>query len=127
MKSIESRLPIYSVKSLDDQLDDSLVEERLVGSLSSTFGILALLLTCIGLYGLMAYTVNRRTGEIGIRMALGAQRSRIARMILRETFLLVLCGLVIGVPAALLASRLIAAQLFGLKPGDPSHFWLRAP
>jgi predicted permease len=122
VKSIESRLPIYSVKSLDDQLDDSLVEERLVGSLSSTFGMLALLLTCIGLYGLMAYTVNRRTGEIGIRMALGAQRSRIARMILRETFVLVLCGLVIGVPAALLASRLIAAQLFGLKPGDPLTF-----
>jgi ABC-type antimicrobial peptide transport system permease subunit len=122
VKSIDERLPVYAVKSLSDQLDDSLVEERLVGSLSSTFGFLALLLTCVGLYGLMAYTVNRRTGEIGIRMALGAQRGRIAAMVLRETLLLVSLGMVAGVPAAFFASRLIASQLFGLKPGDPVTF-----
>lgn len=118
VKTIDIHLPIYSVRSLEDQFDDSLVEERLVASLSSTFGILALLLTSVGLYGLMAYTVNRRTGEIGIRMALGAERSRIALMVLRETFLLVVCGLAMGVPLAVLASRLIASQLFGLKSGD---------
>jgi predicted permease len=122
VKSIDERLPVYAVKSLSDQLDDSLVEERLVGSLSSTFGFLALLLTCVGLYGLMAYTVNRRTGEIGTRMALGAQRGRIAAMVLRETLLLVSLGMVAGVPAAFFASRLIASQLFGLKPGDPVTF-----
>jgi predicted permease len=122
VKDIDSRLPVYSVKSLADQLDDSLVEERLVASLSSLFGVLALLLTCVGLYGLLAYTVNRRTSEIGIRMALGAERGRIAWMILRETLLLVACGLAIGVPAAVFVSRLIATQLFGLKPGDPVTF-----
>jgi predicted permease len=118
VKAIDVHLPVYSVKSLGNQLDDSLVEERLVASLSSTFGFLALVLTSVGLYGLMAYAVNRRTGEIGIRMALGAERGTIARMVLRETFLLVACGLAIGVPAAVFASRLIASQLFGLKPGD---------
>jgi ABC-type antimicrobial peptide transport system permease subunit len=100
-------------------LDDSLVEERLVASLSGIFGVLALLLACIGLYGLMAYAVNRRTGEIGLRMALGAERARIAGMIVRETLLLAGCGLVIGVPVAAFASRLMASQLFGVKPGDP--------
>jgi predicted permease len=122
VKTIDTRLPVYAVKSLSGQLDDSLVEERLVASLSGIFGLLALLLTCVGLYGLMAYTVNRRTGEIGIRMALGAQRGTIARMVLRETLLLVACGLALGVPAALFASRLVASQLFGLKPGDPVTF-----
>jgi predicted permease len=121
-KAIDNRLPIYSVKSLSDQVDDSLVEERLVASLSGLFGLLALLLTCVGLYGLMAYTVNRRTGEIGIRMALGAERGRIAWMVLRETLLLVVCGLAIGVPAAALVSRWIGSQLFGLHPGDPTTF-----
>jgi ABC-type antimicrobial peptide transport system permease subunit len=122
VKDIDSHLPVYSVKSLADQLDDSLVEERLVASLSSLFGVLALLLTCVGLYGLLAYTVNRRTSEIGIRMALGAERSRIAWMILRETLLLVVCGLAIGVPVAVFVSRTIASQLFGLKSGDPVTF-----
>ncbi len=122
VRAIDGRLPVYSVKSLGNQLDDSLVEERLVASLSSLFGILALLLTCVGLYGLMAYTVNRRTGEIGIRMALGAERGRIARMVLRETLLLVLCGLAIGIPAAVFAARLITSQLFGLNSNDPITF-----
>jgi predicted permease len=122
VRAIDDRLPVYSVKSLGNQFDNSIVEERLVASLSSLFGILALLLTCVGLYGLMAYTVNRRTGEIGIRMALGAERGRIARMILRETLLLVLGGLAIGIPAAVFAARLIASQLFGLNSGDPITF-----
>jgi predicted permease len=122
VSDIDRRLPVYAVKTLDSQLDDVLVQERLVASLSALFGLLALLLTCVGLYGLMAYTVNRRTGEIGIRMALGAERGRIVRMILGETLLLIGCGLLIGVPAAALASRLIASQLFGLKPGDPITF-----
>jgi ABC-type antimicrobial peptide transport system permease subunit len=90
--------------------------------LSEIFGVLALLLTCVGLYGLMAYTVNRRTGEIGIRMALGAKRARIGRMVFGETLLLLTCGLAIGVPVAVFASHLIASQLFGLKPGDPVTF-----
>jgi predicted permease len=119
VKSIDSRLPVYSIKTLDNQLDDSLVQERLVATLSDLFGVLALVLTCVGLYGLMAYMVSRRTTEIGVRMALGAERGQIARMIIGETLLLVGCGLAIGIPAAALASRLLASQLFELRPGDP--------
>lgn len=122
VKAINGRLPVYSVKTLSNQLDDSLVQERLVASLSELFGLLALLLTCIGLYGLMAYTIQRRTVEIGIRMALGARRGRIVHMVLRETMLLIACGLALGLPVAALASRLLAGQLFGLKPMDPITF-----
>lgn len=120
MGRIDGRMPLFDIQTLSDQVDKSLVEERLIASLSTVFGTLAVALACIGLYGLMAYAVNRRTNEIGIRMALGAQRGQVARMVLRETFLLVSAGLAIGVPAAVLASRLISAELYGLKPGDPA-------
>jgi predicted permease len=119
VKATDGRLPVFDLKTLSNQLDDSLVQERLVASLSSTFGLLALLLASVGLYGLMAYAVNRRTNEIGIRMALGAKPAQIAGMVLRETLLLVSLGLVIGIPAAMMASRLIASELFGLEPSDP--------
>jgi predicted permease len=122
VKSIEPRLPIFDTKTLAAQVDESLVQEQLVGSLSELFAILALLLTCVGLYGLMAYMVTRRAGEIGIRMALGAQRAQITLLILRETLLLVIGGLAIGLPAAALASRLITSELFGLAPWDPFTF-----
>ena len=122
VRAIDPRVPVYSVKTLDVQLKDSLVQERLVGSLSGLFGILALLITCVGLYGLMTYTVSRRTGEIGIRMALGADRDRVARMVLRETLLLVTGGVAVGLPAGVLASRLIASQLFQIEPWDPGTF-----
>jgi predicted lysophospholipase L1 biosynthesis ABC-type transport system permease subunit len=116
VQAIDRHLPVHSGKSLGEQLDDSLVEEWLVASLSGIFWPLG---TCVGLYGLMAYTVNRRTAEIGIRMALGAKRARIARMVLGEMTLLLSCGLAIGVPVAIFASHMIRSQLFGVKPGDP--------
>jgi ABC-type antimicrobial peptide transport system permease subunit len=119
VSAIDNKLPLFDVRTQAEQIEQTLFQERITSRLSSFFALLALLLACVGLYGLMSYTVNRRTSEIGIRMALGAERSRIARMVLRESLLLVLCGLLIGVPAASLASRLIASQLFGLKPGDP--------
>jgi predicted permease len=122
VRALDPRLPVDSVKTLDVQLNDSLVQERLVGSLSGLFATLALLLTSVGLYGLMAYTVHRRTSEIGIRMALGADRVRVARMVLRETLLLVVGGLAVGLPGAVFASHLIASQLFGIKPWDPITF-----
>jgi ABC-type antimicrobial peptide transport system permease subunit len=122
VRALDPRLPVDSVKTLDVQLNDSLVQERLVGSLSGLFATLALLLTSIGLYGLMAYTVHRRTCEIGIRMALGADRVRIARMVLSETLLLVVGGLAVGLPGAVFASHLIASQLFQIKPWDPITF-----
>jgi ABC-type antimicrobial peptide transport system permease subunit len=87
--------------------------------LSGFLGALALLIACIGLYGLTSYTVTRRTNEIGIRMALGAQRGHVLWLIMRQTLLLVLIGTAIGVPAALAAGRLIASMLYGLTPTDP--------
>jgi ABC-type antimicrobial peptide transport system permease subunit len=107
------------VKTLELQTRDSLVKERLIATLSTLFGSLAVLLACIGLYGTIAYGVIRRTREIGVRMALGAERARILRMVLRESMILAALGIVIGIPAALAASRLVAGMLYGLKPTDP--------
>jgi predicted permease len=115
----DSRLPVFDVRTLSEQMDESLLEERLVASLSSLFGALAVLLACVGLYGLMMYAVNRRTNEIGIRMALGAERRQIARMILRETVLMVAAGLAIGIPASFGLSKFIQSELYGLQPHDP--------
>jgi predicted permease len=117
--AIDSRIPILSSSTLIQTVNQSFVQERLVASLTSLFGVLALLLAAIGLYGLMAYTVTRRTNEIGIRMALGAQRGNVLGMVLEETFVLVAIGLAIGVPASVVASRLISSELYGLTPGDP--------
>ncbi len=119
INQIDDKLPIFGVVTLDEQLHSNLDQERLIAQLVSFFGALALILACIGLYGVMAHGVARRTNEIGIRMALGARGGNIAWMILRETLYLVLAGLVIGVPAALIGAKLISAQLFGLKPTDP--------
>ena len=119
INQIDDKLPIFGVTTLDAQLHQNLDQERLIAQLVSFFGALALILACIGLYGVMAHGVARRTNEIGIRMALGARGGNIAWMVLRETLYLVLAGLVIGVPAALVGAKLISAQLFGLKPTDP--------
>ena len=91
----------------------------MIAELVSFFGLLALLLACIGLYGVMAHGVVWRTKEIGIRMALGAERRRIVWMVMRETIVLVLVGIAIGVPVALGAARLVSSQLFGLSAADP--------
>ncbi|HTC32263.1 MAG TPA: ADOP family duplicated permease, partial [Bryobacteraceae bacterium] len=119
VKATDARLPVLDIQTLGNQLNDSLVQERLVASLSSAFGSLALLLAAVGLYGLMAFAVNRRTNEIGIRMALGAKPVQIAGMVLRETLLLVSLGLAIGIPVAIAVSKLIATELYGLKSNDP--------
>src|SRR5215217_2839588 len=119
INQINDKIPVFGVTTLDDQLHQNLSQERLIAQLVSFFGALALILACIGLYGVMAHGVARRTNEIGIRMALGARGGNIAWMILRETLYLVLAGLVIGVPAALMGGRLISSQLFGVSPTDP--------
>jgi predicted permease len=116
---IDDKLPIYDVTTMNDQASETLDRDRLLAQLVSFFGALALILACIGLYGVMAHGVVRRTNEIGIRMALGAGRGNIAWMVLRETLYLVLAGLLIGVPAALIGARFISAQLFGMSPTDP--------
>jgi predicted permease len=119
LNQINDKMPVFGVTTLNDQLHENLRQERLIAQLVSFFGALALILACIGLYGVMAQGVARRTSEIGIRMALGARGGNIAWMILRETLYLVLAGLVLGVPAALIGARLISTQLFGLSPTDP--------
>lgn len=116
---VDDKLPIFGVTTLREQLKGTLGQEKLIAELVSFFGLLALLLACIGLYGVMAHGVVRRTKEIGIRMALGAERRSIIWMILRETLVLILVGVAIGVPAAIGAGRLIASQLFGLSAADP--------
>ena len=121
--NVDKGLPQFEVHTLADEMDTALIRERLIAMLSSFFGILALLLACVGLYGLLAFAVVQRTGEMGIRMALGAGRGDVLWMVLGEALLLVLTGVAIGVPAAIVAVRLASSQiaglLYGLKPTDP--------
>jgi predicted permease len=116
--AIDPALEIFSVRSLREQVSASIVQERLVATLSSFFGAVALLLAIVGLYGIMAYAVARRTNEIGIRMALGAARPRVVWMVVRETLVLGMLGLGIGVPIALALGRFIRTMLFGMTPTD---------
>jgi predicted permease len=112
-------LPMGRVQPFVSMLDDNLRQERIIAQLSAVFGGLALLLAAIGLYGVLSYAVARRTNEIGIRMALGAERGAVVRMVLRETAVLIAIGLAAGVPASLASARLIQSKLFGLKAADP--------
>ena len=116
---VDNKLPILNVTSLGIQTDDSVRQERLLAQVVSFFGVLGLVLSCVGLYGIMFHAVVRRTNEIGIRMALGAERRNIIWMVLKESLLLVAAGLAIGVPVSWGAAHLISNQLFGLNPGDP--------
>ena len=118
-QGMDSNLALYDVRSQMEQINQTLFQERLFARLTGFFGVLALVLGCIGVYGVMAFAVTRRTREIGIRMALGASRSGILGMVLTETLVLVAVGIALGVIAALEATRLIATLLFGLKPNDP--------
>jgi predicted permease len=113
-------LMISEVTTLAERVDGTVVRERMLAELSGVFGVLALVLACVGLYGTMSYAVARRTSEIGIRMALGARRGEMLWMVLRETLLLVALGVAIGLTAALAATRLLQDYLFGLKPTDPA-------
>ena len=119
IQQFNDKLPILNFTTLKAQTDDALKQERLVAQMVSFFGLLGLLLSCVGLYGIMAHSVIRRTNEIGIRMALGAERRNIIWMVLKESLMLVCVGLAIGLPASWAAGRLISSQLFGLSPGDP--------
>jgi predicted permease len=117
-QEVDADVPVYGMRTLDDQVSASLLTERLLATLSSVFGILATLLAAIGLYGVMAFVVARRTREIGIRMALGATGGSVVRLVMWEVLLLALLGLGIGLAVALGLTRFIEAQLFGIKPTD---------
>jgi predicted permease len=112
-------LPPIEFHTMNDLVSESLTSDRMITKLTGFFGALAVLLACIGIYGIMAYAVAGRTGEIGIRMALGARRGDVVWLVLRECLLLVVIGLAIGLPAVLGASKLIKTLLFGLTAADP--------
>jgi ABC-type antimicrobial peptide transport system permease subunit len=119
LAEIDPNLTVITVQTMDQQVAMNFDQQRVVAQLAGTFGVIALLLAAIGLYGLTAYTVARRTSEIGLRMALGADRLRIVRLVLRGAFLQVAIGLLIGVPIAIGAGRLMAANLFQVRSWDP--------
>jgi len=118
VRDVDATLPIANISTQTDQIALRMANERLYATAYSLFGGLAVALACIGLFGLMSYNVARRTNEIGIRMALGAQRLDVARMVLKESLLLVGIGIVVGLASALAAGHLVTAVLFGLAPTD---------
>ena len=115
---VDPGVPIYSVRTIEQQLDRFLASERTFASLSSTFAVLALALSAIGLYGVIAHAVGRRTREIGIRIALGARASHVIGLIVREAGLLVALGIAAGIPAAALSVRALGTFLYGVESGD---------
>jgi predicted permease len=119
LRNIDPNLPVLRINTIKQQLDDILFQERLIASLSGFFGLLAVALASLGLYGVVSYTVARRTHEIGIRLALGATQADALRMILKESLALALAGVAIGVPVTLAATRLISSRLFGVGAADP--------
>jgi predicted permease len=119
LTEIDGGLPVFKIDSIEEQLNDALAEERLIASVSGFFALLAVLLACLGLYGVIAYTVSRRTGEIGIRMAMGATRAGVLRMVVKESLLICIVGVGIGVPISLASTRLISSRLYGVSPTDP--------
>ena len=119
LQVLDPNIPIYGMRTTEEQIDLSLRSERLIASLSSVFSFLATLLAILGLYGVMAYSVARRTREIGIRMALGAIQGNVIWLVMREVLFLVGIGVLIAIPSALALSRLVRSQLYGLAPHDP--------
>ncbi len=126
IEEVTRDVPIGEVSTLAEEVDNSVSKYRLVAQLSAFFGLLAVFLVCIGIYGLFSYTVARRTNEIGIRMALGAKLSEIMEMVLREGALLTLIGLLIGLSVSLGLTRLLSSFLFDVRPNDPLTFALAA-
>ena len=119
VRKIDPNLPVFEMKTVERQRDDSLSVERLAATLASAFGALATVLAAVGLYGVMAFLVARRTREIGIRMALGASARNVVRLVVREVLVLVGIGIAIGLPAAFAVTRLLRSQLYGIAPHDP--------
>jgi ABC-type antimicrobial peptide transport system permease subunit len=117
--SLDHDLPLTDVRTMQQQVDSTMVDERMFAELTSGFGLLALVLASVGIYGIMAYAVASRTSEIGIRLALGAQPRNVRRMILRESGWLAVVGAGVGVATALVLTRLVKSMLYGIEPYDP--------
>jgi ABC-type antimicrobial peptide transport system permease subunit len=119
VQKVDRDLPIIDIRTQREQIDANMQMERTFATLTSGFGVLALALACVGIYGIMAYSVANRRNEIGIRMALGAQPGQVRGMILRESTWLAAVGIVAGVSAALALTRLVKTMLYGIQPCDP--------
>jgi predicted permease len=126
VREADSRIPVTNVVTQAAEIDRTISREVTFATLCTGFAVLALLMACVGLYGTMSYTVARQVGEIGIRMALGAQRRAVVWMVLRRVLLLAAVGLAISVPAALSASQLVKSFLFETRPNDPGTLALAA-
>ena len=121
-----ARLPIADVRTLADQVDSTLAGDKMMARLSMFFGMLAMALASIGIYGVLSYAVARRTNEVGLRMALGAPRGNVMWLIMREVVLLVAIGLAIGIPAAIVSQRLVSGLLYGISGADPVSLGMAA-
>jgi len=119
LADLDPNLTIISIRTMQQQVELSFEQERAVAGLAGLFGIVALALAAVGMYGVTAYAVARRTNEIGIRMALGADRPRVIHLVLRGAFSRVAIGLALGLPMSVGAGRLISAQLYGVSSWDP--------
>jgi predicted permease len=119
VKQLDATMPVYEMKTLEGQLDETLLTDRLIALLSAGFGLLATILASIGLYGVMAFVVARRRKELGIRLALGAQPGLVIWLVMREVLLLLVIGLAVGIPSAILLGRYVSSVLYGIQPNDP--------
>jgi ABC-type antimicrobial peptide transport system permease subunit len=112
-------MPVYEMKTVEGQLDETLLTDRLIAMLSAGFGLLATLLASVGLYGVMAFVVAQRRKELGIRLALGAQPGSLIWLVMREVLLLLAVGLAVGIPAAMALGQYVGTQLYGIHAHDP--------
>jgi ABC-type antimicrobial peptide transport system permease subunit len=126
VRAANDRIPVTELRTQEATIGQTIQQERIFAKLCSAFAVLALLIAAVGLYGTMAYTVARRTGEIGIRMALGAQSGSVVWLVMREVLILTAAGLAIGLPLAYSASHLVQSFLFGMTPKDPLTMGLAA-
>ena len=116
--ALDPNLPVYGLRTMKSEIDESIYIDRMIAALSSFFGALATLLAAIGLYGVMAYSVARRTREIGLRMALGAERGHVVWLVMREVTLLAGIGIAVALPVAYGLGRAVNSQLYGVQPAD---------
>jgi predicted permease len=119
VQQLDASMPVYEMKTLEGQLDETLLSDRLIATLSGAFGLLATILASVGLYGVMAFVVARRRKELGLRLALGAAPGGVLWLVMREVLVLLAIGLALGIPAAIGAGRFVSSQLYGIEPNDP--------
>jgi ABC-type antimicrobial peptide transport system permease subunit len=119
MQTLDSKLVLDNFRTMQEQIDDNLIAERVIAILASAFGALAVLMAAVGLYGVLAYSTAQRTREIGIRIALGAGRTSVERMVLVEVLWLAGISIAIALPTSLLLTYAVRSQLFGISSGDP--------